>query len=168
MLAHTERKQTVNREDLKKHVDKAISQLLEKDSYLLIHDVNERSISHRLAMYLTDEFPDHDVDCEYNRNRGEPKRLDLLLSYIRKRTVPITDTKARTAYPDIIVHRRGSNVENLLVIEIKKTSTVHGEKFDLAKLDSFRKDPYNYNYALYLCLQTGHAEAKVGDYRLFP
>lgn len=56
----------------------AIRQLLEKDSHLLRVNASERSISHRLGLHLANEFPDWDVDCEYNRNDHEIKRLHLL------------------------------------------------------------------------------------------
>jgi hypothetical protein len=43
-------------------------QVIKEDAYLLRYDINERAISHRLAMYLTPQFKDFDVDCEYNGN----------------------------------------------------------------------------------------------------
>ena len=42
---------------LGKEICAALYALLEDDSYLLEKDVNERSISHRLACHLQREFP---------------------------------------------------------------------------------------------------------------
>src|SRR5271165_7265202 len=57
------------------HEAAAVRQLFEPDAYLLQVDANERSITHRLALYLTPHFPDWDIDCEYNRCGDLPKRL---------------------------------------------------------------------------------------------
>jgi hypothetical protein len=97
----------------------AIDFLLRLDAYLFETDVNERSISHKFATYLQNEFKGWDVDCEYNRDRHDPKILNLPNIYSLE--VWPDDVQAKTVYPDIIVHRRGME-ENLLVIEIKKTS----------------------------------------------
>ena len=133
----------------------AIARLLESDAYLLKVDVNERSITHRLASYLQGEFGDWDVDCEYNRNREDTKQLrvpeDLEIPVCNVQT---DDTQARTVFPDIIVHRRETN-ENLLVIEVKKTTSRVSSDFDLWKLCEFRNQ-LGYRYALFLKFITGH------------
>ncbi len=162
----------MNKDEVERRVRRAIDRLMERDEHLLTHDVNERSISHRLAMYLQEEFSKCDVDCEYNRNEYEQKRLDLLRHRVRPdeipEEVPIEDTEARTVYPDIIVHRRGSNTENILVIEIKKTTSTRNNELDLAKLQAFREAPYNYSFGLYLCFQTGRREVGVAEIQWFP
>ncbi|MFZ2390155.1 MAG: hypothetical protein WAW69_20360 [Polaromonas sp.] len=53
----------------------ALTSLLERDGYLLEIDVNERSISYRFGMYLQALLPQWDVECEFNRDGIEPKRL---------------------------------------------------------------------------------------------
>lgn len=132
----------------------AITRLLESDTHLLRVNVNERSITHRLASYLQEEFGDWDVDCEYNRNREDTKELrvpgDLEISVCNVQT---DDTEARTVFPDIIVHRRGTD-ENLLVIEVKKTTSRVSSDFDLWKLCEF-KSQLGYRYALFLKFITG-------------
>jgi hypothetical protein len=52
--------------EVRDKIIRAYRMLLSRDSYLLVADVNERSI-HRLAMYIQEEFPEYDIDCEYNR-----------------------------------------------------------------------------------------------------
>jgi hypothetical protein len=80
-------------------IHQAISELLNQDSYLLQFDVNERTLSHQLAIHIKKEFPDWDVDCEYNRNHDDIKRLKL-----PKEKVDSDDTFAQTVFPDIIIH----------------------------------------------------------------
>lgn len=46
-------------------------------------------------MHLADEFPDWDVDCEYNRNGHEPKTLNLAVGQART-----DDEDGRTVFPD--------------------------------------------------------------------
>ena len=90
-------------------VVKAFQTFFIKDRYLLDNDVHEVTISHKLAEYLQYQFPDMNVDCEYNR-QVPPDNGDN----IKRRS----DTGDRVR-PDIIVHKRGSNENNCLVIEIK-------------------------------------------------
>jgi hypothetical protein len=126
----------------------AIEQLLRSDSYILDKDVNERSISHRLANYIEPHFPGWNVDCEYNRNHDDSKRLDI---YPRK--VQSDDTQATTVYPDIIIHRRGTD-ENLVVIEMKKTTSTEADEYDLGKLRAF-KTQLGYQFAIFIKVATG-------------
>lgn len=93
----------------------ALARLVECDDHLLAEDVNERSVTHHLAVCLACEFPGWDVDVEYNRNVGEIKRLH----HLSAQQVATGDTTGVTVYPDIIVHRRGTH-ENLLVTEAKR------------------------------------------------
>ncbi len=59
------------------------------------------------------------------------------------------DTTAKTVYPDIIIHHRGTE-NNLLVIEIKKIINKSTKDFDLKKLKAFRKKPLQYKFGLYI------------------
>jgi len=92
------------------------------DKDLLLIDVNERSITHRLGIYLQEQFPEWDVDCEYNRLIDNKKQMVLTKRLKAKigETTP-EDTQAKTVYPDLIIHHRIST-ENLVVIEVKKST----------------------------------------------
>lgn len=142
-----------SQEELQRKVKAAIDRLLNWDAYLLEQDVNERSISHKLASYLQNEVGDEwHVDCEYNRNHDVAKRLVSLPVY--RELIEIGDTRAKTVFPDIIIHHRGTNKDNLLVIEMKKTPVgQEAKEFDLAKLKAF-KAQYSYQHTLYLQLNT--------------
>ncbi len=49
--------------------------LMKHDAYILINNVNERTITHKLAEYYQNIFPGWNVDCEYNRNLSGPKNI---------------------------------------------------------------------------------------------
>ena len=108
-------------DDLEEKIIRAADGLLKHDAYLLAHDVNERSITHQLAIHVKQQFPEWDVDCEYNRNHDNVKRLDLP----PRNNIRAGDLNATTVFPDVIVHRRGSD-DNLVVIEVKKSSNPEG------------------------------------------
>lgn len=96
-------------ERLKSEVSEAVRRLLEKDSLLIEKQLHEMTLSFRLGFYLAEVFePEFDVDCEYNRELDNPKRRDNLMD-------------SNSHRPDVIVHKRGDNSSNLIVIEIKKT-----------------------------------------------
>ena len=109
---------------IQEKVRNALLRLYREDAELMELDANERSVTHWLATYIQEEFPDWNVDCEYNRKGKLPKKLRD-----SKERVSVDDTNARTVYPDIIVHRR-EQPENLLVVESKKKSS--GEKIGRA------------------------------------
>ena len=64
--------------------------------------VSELSISHKLSHYLELFVTEYHVDCEYNRNVADKKSMG--------------ESRIR---PDIIIHKRGNNEKNFVVIEIK-------------------------------------------------
>ena len=128
-------------------LNNSTNQLIRSDSEILINDINERSISHKLAIYLEPYFSGWNIDCEYNRNHDDPKRLN-----IKKRDIQSDDTQATTVYPDIIIHRRGTN-DNLLVIEMKKTTSTEDDAYDIGKLHAF-KSQLGYQFAIFIKVQT--------------
>jgi hypothetical protein len=131
----------------------AIGRLLNADRHLLESNANERSISHRLGLYLTAEFADWDVDCEFNRKGHDPKRLDLTPEALMS-----DDDEGTTVYPDIIVHKRDEPL-NHLVVEIKKDTGGSRAK-DLHKLRAFRTQ-LKYAHALFLSFGTGEQAGRV-------
>ena len=121
---------------IRERVQGALDLLLKHDRFLLEHDVNERSITHKLAQYLQENFPGWDVDCEYNRignQRIDPKRLQFDVNQ-----TSTDDDQGKTVYPDIIVHHRRIQ-DNLLVIEIKKSTNPETGDHDEQKLRAFTK-----------------------------
>lgn len=131
----------------------ALEDLLARDSALLIDDANERSATHRLAMYLEQHLPSEwNVDCEYNRDGSLPKRL-------RSELDAKEGTDGSRVFPDIIVHKRRTK-DNLLVVEVKKTTSKESDQKDLDKLAAYRKD-LDYRHALFIRLHAGTSSVGV-------
>ncbi len=136
---------------IKRRLDIAIEMLRVNDNYLLQNDVNERSITHKLAMYLEQTLgKEYDVDCEYNRNIDDSrnrKSIDFLLSTDGERL-------SQSVYPDIIVHKRGRNDANLLIIEVKKSTNRDAGDFDLKKLECYTsrnlETTFSYTYGAFV------------------
>lgn len=145
----------------------ALEQLRDRDRHLLIHGLHERSISHRLAVYLETLLPNFNVDCEYNGNVDADNGKKYI--YFLKANAPRlkiklkdeeidADTIERSIYPDIIVHRRGGNgpENNLLVAEIKLTSSTVDVGWDKEKLSRFTssefENRFDYQYGVFILL----------------
>lgn len=130
--------------ELKSIVDNAVSRLLAEESQLLISDASELSISSTLKLFLQPQLADWSVDAEYNRVGAgqDPKRV-------------LIEGEKKLRRPDIIIHHRTLK-ENLLAMEIKKTSNVEPTSKDLATLKGFKGDPdYRYQYAYFIRFRVG-------------
>jgi hypothetical protein len=124
---------------------------MEYDSFLLKENANERSITHKLAEYLQQEFKDLDVDCEYNRMWNDLK-IDKKIIQLEEDMASVYDTDAKTVFPDIIVHKR-ENKDNLLVVEVKKSNNTSNKLMDKVKLETFTySDHFNYLFGVNLVL----------------
>ena len=121
----------------------ALDCLLREDAYLLKVDANERSISHRFGMYFQAQLPNYHVDCEYNRDGVEPKRIGFL-----DLSTNAEDTEGKTVFPDIIAHVRGTK-KNYLVIEFKKSTSSVDRSIDRRKLSGYKCD-LKYDFALFV------------------
>ena len=91
-----------------------------------------------------------DIDCEYNRNQETIKRL----SYCK-----LGHYEMHNVVPDIIVHRRGTD-ENLLVIEVKKTTNSEPDDVDIAKLEAFHSQ-LGYKAAVFYRFLAGSSETGI-------
>jgi hypothetical protein len=65
----------------------------------------------------------------------------------------IPEDEAITIFPDIIVHHRNTD-DNLLVIEMKKSTSNIDNNYDIKKLKEFKRQ-LDYKYAVSLKLKTG-------------
>jgi len=126
----------------------ALETLLERDASLLKASATERSLSFRLAMYLQQAFPDWEVDCEYNRWSGPCKRTRHMTTVTNT-----ADTDARTAYPDIIIHHRGTH-ENLAAIEVQKSTNSFGKHQDIKKIQAYKRDS-SFRHAFFVDIGVG-------------
>lgn len=115
----------------------AADKLQAADEHLLKHDLSERCIAAQLAMYLQAEFSELSVDVEYNRIGARPKMLEL--------PEECANYKARNGealvVPDVIVHKRGAEGPNVLVLELKKTTNTDREarQCDQMRVRAFRR-----------------------------
>jgi len=129
-------------ENVESAVVAALNRLVDEDRFLLEDDANERSLSHRFAMYLqavVDVWGEGwSVDCEYNRDADggllNPKLLNLPeFDVLHLRA---DDADATTVYPDVVVHHRrlaGEDGHNLLVVEMKKSTANDGGEGDVRR-----------------------------------
>lgn len=79
-------------DDETKEILKGLRMLLKNDHYLLKNDVNERSITHKLGEYYQFIFSDWNVDCEYNRNMGGPKKIEMNVRQLLQRMADVIET----------------------------------------------------------------------------
>ena len=140
------------RSKLSEIIRQALEKLFKNDAHLIEVDANERSITHRLAIYIEENLKEMhltwDVDCEIHRNGHEAKSTGLFTE-----SVDNGDLHACTVYPDIIVHHRDTD-DNLLVIEVKKSSNNKQSDRDRKKIESVRRPPLSYRHGLCLTLRT--------------
>ncbi len=149
-------------QEVERSVIRAIQMLLRHDSFLLDKDVNERSVTHKLAEYLQREFGGWHVNCEYNRVGNNSNSSKILMGLAKelyehrfRRKAPTDDPKQNTVFPDIIVHRRGDKTDNLLVLEVKKSDTRNvAQSKDKIKLKLY-VERLQYRFAAFLVLRTG-------------
>lgn len=155
-------------QQIKQHLTDALATFHERDQWLLAHDVNEPCISHKLAEYLQDHFCNYHVDCEYNGNihrEGRRKRIILLKEELRqlgsiRPTEEDLNLIERLVYPDIIIHRRGSNSKNLCIIEVKKDTNTLPLYYDDIKLKAYTStengNDLKYQLGVFICFNTRH------------
>lgn len=125
--------------DIKEKLKEAIFELYRNDYLLINNKCCERSIVFRLGLYLANSLAAYglDVDCEYNKNGEKPKSL----------------SNKRFNYPDIIVHKRGSNEDNVLIAEVKTPRDTRLKDFynDTVKLKGFTQEvAYLYRWGVHI------------------
>ena len=149
-------------------INESLGLLYKNDKYLLDIDaenipavrnddekhVGERAAMFRFAYYMQSLvndynkyslFRNYNFDCEYNRNIYKVKRLP----------------NGKNIVPDIIIHKRGNNDNNLLIIELK-TWWNENNSGDIEKLDIFtdKSGCYGYEYGLSCTLQRKEKSTK--------
>jgi len=159
-------------DDLKLKIKDSISKLLENDDFLIEHDVSERSITHKLAIFIAEQFYEYDVDCEYNSN-VENNSGKKYIYFLREKAIKLNLLKerdgddefvSRIVYPDIIVHKRGRNDSNLLIIEVKKSSSQTSSEYDHEKLSRYTSakdgNELNYQFGVFIEISVKNDQGK--------
>lgn len=132
------------------YIKPALEKLYKNDIYLIENNVHEQTISSRIAHYLIVDIEERykfyaiNVDCEYNRFINDIKKI------------PGSD-KQRDI-PDIVVHERGSILNNKFVIEIKKGND-DSDKYRIKLLVNNQKFKYEEGYVIF--------DIKKDSFRLF-
>lgn len=144
----------MDRATAKDLVTRAFAKVRCNESFLLQNDVHERSIVHKFAAYLQQEFDNEVgdeevvVDCEYNREgHGDTKTLPE----------PQEDNEEDQIYPDVIVHKREDHSKNSLVVEAKKETNAANFESDKKRLriltnDEDYNERYDYDQGVFLLI----------------
>ncbi len=127
--------------DLIERISAAFQQLFANDKELFdlgTKGINEQTLTFRLGIYLADQFQHHHVDCEYNRLWDGTKRcVRFGINWMK---------------PDVIVHVRRSDTQNLFCLEAKKVkhwTTLKAIPKDVAnKLAALTHPQTDYHYLL--------------------
>lgn len=141
-------KDEVKFEDIKKLVNASLEKFYKNDRDLIEMSNEEDMISEQcmvfhIGSYMKNKmntltkFQWADLDCEYNRNMNDPKMM----------------RSDRKIIPDLVIHRRRSNRNNLLVIEFKKKNAeTYDKENDRNKLMYLtdQKEDFKYNFGLFV------------------
>lgn len=122
-------------ETIKNLIGKAVDDLYSKDLDLLERENNEVTISCKLAQYLFLKFSGYRVDCEYNRHLNDIKRMNL-------------DNTRKIIKPDIIIHKRDIDKDNLVYIEIKTDHNNESREEDYKRIKAATDSKGGYSYKL--------------------
>jgi hypothetical protein len=136
-------------EEVRERLQASLDLLTKYDLYLLEHDLSERCIASRLAMHLQNLFGEFFVDVEYNRVGARPKSLELPEECANYRN----ENGESLVVPDVIVHRRGPEGPNLLVLEMKKTTNREPRECDQMRIRAFREQ-LKYDHAALIECET--------------
>ena len=128
--------------EIKDAIDSALEILYQQDFSLIERHAHERSCAFRFGLYFTEAIArtsfgadtDLTIDFDYNRNRDSVKNM-------------VGFDGIHGIFPDIILHHRGENDKNIVVIEFKGHWTRSGD--DHEKLCGFTHQAENdYHYGL--------------------
>jgi len=126
----------MNNSIIKGKIREALKLFIAKDKQALLRvDIYEPTISHRIAVYLEELFPEFDIDCEYNKTLLGKKK----------------DMNGKKIRPDIIIHTRMTNVANSVIVEIKKSGRNSKlSKSDIEKLKKCMNGILNYDLGVFV------------------
>ena len=143
------------RAELEKVV-KAVEAFYAREGLLFDKDLGERTLTHRMAVHLENQFDGWDVDCDYNR-LGE-----RLLKLPHGTIVPTDAERGKSIFPDIVVHRRAIP-ENLLAVEVRKATNHQPIEHDHHKLRGLTDPHLWFAYRIGVLLVLGKGKVKSSD-----
>jgi len=125
----------------------ALREFYAHETFLFEKDLGERTLTHRLAVYLEKQFAGWQVDCDYDRLGERTLRLP------HGTIVSTDDHLGKSVFPDIVVHQR-EIPNNLLAVEVRKAGNHQPPEHDQHKLRALT-DPhlwFAYGIGVYLVL----------------
>ena len=143
------------------------------DYNLIKNQVHEQAITHRIAHYLENklglflENNNLSIDCEYNKafklntnttateNTSNKKIITVNTNFCEGCISKQEICNGKNYFiPDIILHTRGTDDNNILTIECKRKQTIDNKdvKFDFKKLKAFTCDNGNFKYKIGLSI----------------
>jgi len=112
----------------------ALREFFGREAFLMERDLGERTLTHRLAVYIEKQFSGWEVDCDYNRLGERTMRLP------HGTIVSTDDHLGKSIFPDIVVHQRDIP-NNLLALELRKATNHQPIEHDQHKLRALT-DPH--------------------------
>lgn len=154
---------------IKENITSSLLTLFREDNHILKHNGSERSMAHCLARHLSPLFEKYHIDCEYNLNieneRGK-KTIELLHYKLKECDKNTANRYCRviggkkfysvSVFPDIIIHKRGTNDSNFLAIEIKKSTSKVQHSYDYCKLEHYTNSntAWKYKHGCFIKIHT--------------
>jgi len=151
---------------LKQIVDSLVDNFIIEEADLFkigTSGVHEQAISHRLAVMLEGVFPNYHIDCEYNKHSDAVKKCQKIKTVCCKCTQCNKENKGGNDIiikPDIIIHKRNTNKDNLICFEIKKSEDCN---YDIEKLKCLTTE-YGYNLGVFINFKNDILKADIKYY----
>ncbi len=141
----------------------SVAKCYQDDRFLIDRSMEQASVA-RVYFYMQcalnhdnrfESFRGLNLDCEYNKKGDEMKK---------------TPRCPKETRPDIVLHQRGNNTNNLLTVEFKarrgnlRKHKKHGKLIDFVKLEDFTNGCI-YNYCLGVYVKLNKREPKYTYFR---
>lgn len=160
----------MNRDRAKIVLEEALKRLLADDLRPELpagfpRTIGERPLVFRLAHYLVEcgaEEGELRLDCDYNRHGTSVKEL---LPTKEEVDMPVDDkgAKPKRFFPDIVLHRRGDDGQNVLVCEIKRSGDQRDPNIDRGRLVQLtRRDGiFHYDLGAFVLIDQNNARISI-------
>ena len=155
-------KQDIAKDKIQSLIESALKELYTKDIPLIESDAHEIAIVVQFFSYFKEKiksnYPEYDVDMEYNKKGDDPKKC-----------YNSSENEVYGIRPDLIVHKRKHNCNNLLYLEFKKVSNKDTLPHDYEKLievtlpinkfpEKYKEYGYDYKFAASILLDERSAK----------
>ncbi|HWY14296.1 MAG TPA: hypothetical protein VNX86_04055 [Rhizomicrobium sp.] len=152
----------MNQAEAKDVLQTALEALRQNDLTTFGEDVGERPIMFRVAHYMISKAETGEslhVDCDYNRSVDAVKQLLPM----KEETFPEADkrVKVQRFFPDIVIHKRRDDSENILVCEIKKVGDSRGPELDRRRLQILTRQDGYFHYILGAFIEVDQAHRRI-------